>query len=146
MTRQLLKRKRNEMEGDLQPKYGEPIAATGRRSAAVDDRVASLVSVDGRRWTQVEGDGDQVRCDLDVRFGHLTPRVMAGVSLVRVREIGEVARRERRSDGGHRQREEADGKKFRQARSMSEADHDAAAVTRIRPLPAVASFWSRRGL
>ena len=34
------------MERDLQPEYGEPIAATGRQSAEVDDRVASLVSVD----------------------------------------------------------------------------------------------------
>jgi hypothetical protein len=69
---------------------------------------------------------------------------MAGVRLVRVREIGEVARRERRSDRGHRQREEADRKKFRQALSMSGADHDAAAVTRIRPSAAAPSISSKR--
>ena len=33
------------MERDLQPKYGEPIAAAGRGGAEVNDRVALLVSV-----------------------------------------------------------------------------------------------------
>jgi len=104
-----------------------------RGRTCVDDRALFIAGVYRRPWAQLEGDGDQVRRGLDARLRHLTPRVMPGVSRMRLREIGEIARRERRGDRRRREREEADRKKSRQARSVSGADHDAAALTRIRP-------------
>jgi hypothetical protein len=74
--------------------------------------------------SQVEGDRDQLRRRLQVHFSHLAPGMVAGVCGLRLCEVRQLARRERRRDWRHGEREKAKRKETGYAGATCGSNHE----------------------
>jgi hypothetical protein len=111
-----------------------------RCRAEMDDRLPLFFYVKWKARSQLERDRDEVRRCLHVRLGHLPSGVMVGVGRLRLREVRQVARRERRSDRRHCEQDETQSQCPGKTGAMGGANHDACGVTRIPPSRPRASF------
>lgn len=75
--------------------------------------------------------------------GHLPSRVVPGVGRMGLREVSQIARRERRGDGRERERQETAREDAGENRAMRHADHDARLGNK-NPAIVVASSAERR--
>ena len=94
------------------------------RAVTIHHGLRTVVGGVQKARSKLAGDCDQMRRDLQVRFGHLSSRVMTGVGRMRLREVRQITGRERRGDRRHREQQQRERQHSRQTRAMRGADHD----------------------
>jgi hypothetical protein len=84
--------------------------------------------VDRQAWSRSEHHRDDVTCRSHMRHGHLPSGVVAAaVGRVGLREVGQIAGRERSRDRRRRERHEAEREDASENRAMGAANHDGGA-------------------
>src|SRR5512133_2255112 len=117
-----------------------------RCRARIADPFALFVYVKWRARSKFERDRDEVRRCLHVRLGHLPSRMVAGVCRLRLREVRQVARRERRRDRRHGEHDKAKRKETCYARAMCGSNHGTTSDNKNPASLGDAPFSSRIGL
>ena len=128
--RRQLRKREKAVSGELEPKNRVEILACVSRTVTIHHGLRTVVRDEQQARSKFAGDRDQMRRDLQVRFGQLASRVVAGVRWLRLREVGQLARRERRGDRRHSEQDEAQGERPGKTGAMGGANHDVGVVNK----------------